>query len=245
MPGEPCPGSCNSKARKDAATYKAALVEWDDAMAARAEGDPGPPRPVPPDIRPWAGEPVWCLKCGATIRRELAELDDLAAIVAHASDGHREVMTEGRVSGSRTPPSPSPAVEDLDELASVLRGWESALRGSDPAARRGYLASEITTSVAWLSAHFEPLIGSPDYGGDFGAEIRQWHKRLRDLGKAGTVRHRLPMPCPRCRRYSLTAEDGAQYVECATDCGRLMTRLEYDAEFEEWTRTAGKLGAPT
>lgn len=215
----------------------AAMEQWCAQMQRRQLGDPEPEQPSETDTRPWEGSPHYCPRDTATVRRELAELDDVASIVTMFADGHRS-STEagGRVSGSKTQPSPSPAADAIDELESVLRGWESALRGTDPPARRGDLAMKVTTSVAWLLAHFDTMITHPDFGADFGTEVSQWHRSLTERAKAGTGRSKKPMPCSRCHYQSLYQEDGAQYVECSrkAECGRLMTVLEYEAEFDDW-----------
>jgi len=238
-----CKGPCNSRWRRAQDDYRRAVGEWQEQMAARNPGDPEPERPAEPEIRAWEGSPWFCPRCQAQIRREMAELDDVASIVTAFADGHR-VSTEaaGKVSGSKATPSPSPALDAIDELASVLRGWESALRGTEPAARRGLLAQEITTTVAWLTSHFDAMITHPDFGGDFGAEISQWYRSLCQRSKAGTGRSRKPMPCSRCHHLSLYQEDGAKYVECSrkAECGRLMTISEYEAEFDEWQQEREK-----
>lgn len=235
-----CEGPCNSRWRKAQEDYKRALAAYDNAMADRLEDQPEPERPEAPEIRPWLGDP-WCSRCQARIRSELAELDDVASIVTMFADGHRASTDAGtRVSGSRSAPSPSPAGDAIDEMASMLRGWESALLGTDPPARRGFLATEITTSVAWLMAHFGQLITHPDLGADFGEEISRWHRELKNRSKSGTGRRRKPMPCSRCHHLSLYQEDGAQYIECArkAECGRLMSLSEYEAEEEDWRKAS-------
>jgi hypothetical protein len=212
-------------------------------MRNRKPGEAEPEQPDEPELRPWEGSPHYCPRDAATVRRELAELDDVASIVTAYADGHRTSTEAGaRVSGSRSAPSPSPASDAVDELESVLRGWESALRGTDPPARRGDLAQKVTTSVAWLLAHFDAMITHPDFGADFGQEISRWHRDLRERAKAGTGRSKKPMPCSRCHYQSLYQEDGATYVECSrkAECGRLMTISEYEAEFEEWKAARDK-----
>jgi glutathione S-transferase len=202
-----CPGSCNARLRRITA----------------GGGE------VPEDLFPVPGEPVFCQRDAASVRRELAELDDLASIAAAASDGHRGSPERQRVGGTPRTASPSPAADDLDDLASVLRGWESAIRGEDPVPRRGYLATEITTVTAWLVAHFDQLITHPDIAEEFAGEVRQWHQRLAATTKAGTGRHQKARPCPRCDRYSLFWVEGNDYVECGTpSCGRLMGLQDYE-----------------
>jgi hypothetical protein len=228
MPDVDCPGSCNARARREQAAFKAALAVWTQAMADRAEGDPGPPRPVPPDIRPWQGNP-WCPRCQGILRAQLAELDDLSCLYAAIPD-LRAPSEEARVSGTRGTPSPSPAADDLDELAGWLRDWQSAYLGTDPLARRGYLATEITTSVRWLVGHFDPLIVHPDLAEDFGTELRQWHRSLTAKAKAGAGMKHMKKACPRCHCYSLWRADGERYVRCADqECGRLLSLDEFEA----------------
>jgi hypothetical protein len=223
-----CPGSCNSRFRREQAAYKAALTAWAAAMAARAEGDPELPRPLPPGTRAWPGNP-WCGRCQGVLRAQLAELDDLAALLAAIPDLSAP-PEEARVSGSRDTPSPSPSMDDLDELAGWLRDWQSALQGSDPPARRGYLATAVTTGVHWLALHFDPLITHPDLAADFGGELRQWHRTLSAKAKAGTGIKHMKKPCPRCRNYTLWRADGDRYVKCADrDCGRMLSLEEFEA----------------
>jgi hypothetical protein len=231
-----CVGPCNNRYRKAQKDYKAALAEYDQAIEARRPGEPEPERPGEPDITPWNGYPHFCQRCSASVRAELAELDMAACVLAAAADGHREAGTESKVSGSHEQPSASPVADDADELASALRGWVSALRGTDPRGRRDFLAREITLSADWLLANFDSMIIHPDFGADFGLEMRWWHRRLLEAGKSGIVWHRKPMPCGRCSYLSLRQEDGAKYVECSrkNECGRLMTLQEYETEYDEW-----------
>jgi hypothetical protein len=203
-----CPGSCNAALRR-------ILVGGGE---------------VPEDMLPVPGDPVFCARDAAALRRELAELDDLASIAAAAADGHRGSPERQRVGGTPRTASPSPCADDLDDLASALRGWESAIRGEDPLPRRGYLATEITTVTAWLVTHFDALITHPDIAAEFAAEIREWHKRLAAASKAGTGRHQKGRPCPRCDRYSLFWTEGTDYIECGTpECGRLLSLTEYES----------------
>jgi len=219
------------------------MEQWSAEMKRRKPGTPEPQKPGEPEIHAWEGSPHYCPRDAATVRRELAELDDVASIVIAFADGHRSsTEAAGRVSGSKSAPSPSPATDAIDELESVLRAWESALRGTDPPARRGDVAMKVTTSVAWLLAHFDAMIGHPDFGAEFGQEISQWHRALRERSKSGTGRSKKPMPCSRCHHMSLYHEDGAQYVECSrkAECGRLMSMPEYEAEEDEWKAARDK-----
>ena len=249
--GPACPGPCNARHRKaqealDA--YQAAVGLWEKYPV----GSP-PAEPEVPAVSPWPGEPIFCGRCQALIRRELAELDDLAAIRLAGADGHRRGPGSERVGGSRGTPSPSPSVDDVDELASMLRGWESVARGQDDTPpRRGFLAREITTVICWLIAHLDEILAREEIATDFAIEVRLWHRRLREAEKAGTGRHHLPVPCPRCGQKSLESEDGADYVECSNrafgdhqgHCGRLLSREEYDLEAQAWLARRGQPAHP-
>jgi hypothetical protein len=179
---------------------------------------------------PVSGEPVWCPPCAARIRHNLAELDDLAALLNATADGQRE-QPGTPIRAASHAPSPSQAADTLDELTSILTGWENTYRDlrqwpSPP--RRGYLASVTTATVAWLGAHLSGILEAP-FAADFGLEIRQWHKQLADTTKAGTGVHRKPVPCPRCGLRLLVYADGTDYVHCA-GCNRHMTLDEYHEE---------------
>ncbi|HEX8866696.1 MAG TPA: hypothetical protein VF821_13655 [Lentzea sp.] len=201
-----CPGSCN-------AAYRAAVQ--------RGDTDPGDPIP---------GEPVWCRQDQARIRRQLAELDDLAALLNMQADGHRE---QGGERGSRGvhQPSPSPIADELDELTRWLLDWEDAYRElpehnwpSPP--RRGMLASTRSTSIAWLGERLDGVLASP-FAADFGREVSQWHRRLAVMVKAGTGRHIKPVPCPRCDHKALVWHEGDDHIRCE-QCGRLLSLTDYD-----------------
>jgi hypothetical protein len=227
-----CPGACNSTYRRRRAFYEADVAEYARKLETRAEDDPIPEAPRPPEMQPWYGSPVWCSKCLSVIREELAEIDDLAGLVGAipplprpADDG------SGRVTGTRSAPSPSARMDDLEELDEWLRSWEAAARAEDdPRPRRGVLAKESTTVTAWLYHHFDVLIGNPDAAQDFGEEIRRWHRDLARRAAAGQMRRHQKRPCPRCDLYTLWLTMGDDYVRCVNeDCARVLTRKEYDA----------------
>jgi hypothetical protein len=217
-----CPGACNRRHRAAQDAYQAALAAYDPL-------DPDQSRPPPPELRPWPGEPVWCARCAARVSRELAELDDLAALLSASGDGYGQEGGQ-RVSGSPATAGPSPAAEDLDELAGVLAGWEDAYRGAmgwGSGARRGDLASRLTTSVAWLGTHLTRVLAHEGIGPDFGTEVGEWHRRLSRLAKAGKRTLRKPLRCPGCGLLTLMWEEGEDTVACA-GCGRVLTYSEYE-----------------
>lgn len=225
-----CPGSCNGSYRRVRAVYEAAVKAYAEQLETRADNAPVPEPPKAPEIKPWNGEPVWCRKCQAIIRAELAELDDLVAIISTLAPLARvEDNLAGRVSGSRDARSASPRLDDAEELNEWLRSWEGLARGGDTLARRGHLATETTTIVAWLVAHLDPLLASEDYGQGFGEEVRRWHRALAGRASAAAVRRHMKKPCPRCRLYTLWLIIGDDYIRCVNgDCGRAMTREEFD-----------------
>lgn len=249
-PGEtPCAGACNAQWRKQQKlldAYEQALKAW--------EADPVGNPPKEPETRPLSPLPgnPFCAADQAVYRRLLGEVDDLAAIATRYNDGHRKDPDAERVSGSRASRSPSATTEELDHIASALRDWEATARaiirrqagreesdeGTPP--RRGYLASEITTTVSWLVAHYDVLITEDGAAQAFAAEISDWHERLKRREKAGTGRRHMKVPCPRCERYSLYQEDDADYVACQrSDCGRLLNWAEYEQIRDSFHGTSG------
>ena len=245
MTEQACAGSCNYHWRKADEAYQQALADYDPL-------DPAQSRPDPPDLKPVLGNP-WCARCQAVIRRELAELDDLASMLGAAADGHR-----GRRPGAKLPPagkehggpSPSPTADLLSELYGVLCEMERLSLG--PArTRRGFLAAARSQAIARLLDQFDtviittsPRIAQPagreaPFAVWFGETARRWHTRLKHLTKAGTGTVFKPVRCPRCDEYALWWTEGDDYVVChgkGNTCGRLIGMDEFDqlaAEQEE------------
>jgi hypothetical protein len=226
-----CPGSCNTTYRRKHALFEAAVAEYARTLETRALNDPIPEPPRAPDISPWYGNPVWCGKCSSSIREQLAELDDLAALVGAIPPLARPVEDGPKITGTRSAPSASARMDDLEDLNSWLRGWESVARKEDdPRPRRGLLAKESTTLTAWLYHHYDVLITDEDAAGDFGQEIRRWHRDLSRRAAAGQIRRHQKRPCPRCNLYTLWLTIGEEYIRCVNeDCRRVLSRPEYDA----------------
>jgi len=222
-----CAGTCNRHYREAREKFNQALAEYDPLDADQS-------RPIPPSIQPWYGNP-WCGTCKSRIREALAELDDLAALLMATADGHRAGPGLERVSGSADALSPSQAGDDLEELTSMLAGWESAyrdLKDWQSLTRRGHLASAVTTCIAWLSAHLDEILVAP-FAVDFGTEILQWHREFTNKTKAGARTLRKPLRCPRpqCRLLTLTWTEGDTYVCCSNpDCGARIPLAEYEME---------------
>jgi hypothetical protein len=203
----PCPGACNASWR------------------ATGEGDPRP------------GDPVWCAMDAARIRRQVPELDELAALREYQVTGLRE---QGRnpAHGTAESPSPSPAADDLDELEDWLTGWEDAYRDEHNKAHperpwltrpyRGVLTNVRLGTVAWLTANLDGILACEPIAADFGAEAARWHRELRDKTRAGTGRRRGVIPCPRCEWMLLGSDDDGAHWRCGKpSCGRLLDRDEY------------------
>lgn len=224
-----CAGPCNNRWRQAQAEHQAALAAYNPLDATQS-------RPEPPGIRPWPGDPVWCARCTARIRVQLAELDDAACILRARADGYGEQPLDQRVSGSSDDPSPSPTGDTLDELASVLAGWEQAYRdyrGWSSGPQRGWLHDRITGSAQWLLARLDAVLAAP-FAADFGTEIGEWHRELTGKGKAGRRRLRKPLRCPSCGLLSLTWLEGAPDVECGNPCcHRVIALADYENDVRQ------------
>lgn len=245
----PCPGRCNARARKlqadheaAVAAYDAALARWqnarDQALDAADERtldalDRARPRPpAEPDVTWTPGEPVWCDRDRAAVRRALAEIDDLAALLASWSDGHRGAVSGERTSGRRPgSASPSPIADTLDELYRALTAVEDDWRehrGLPPRPQRGGPEARARC-IAWLLSQLDQILAHPG-SVQFGRATLAWQTRLQKLTHSDPVVRRRPVPCPRCDRRALrTRDDG--YTECA-GCGRLMDEDEYNEHAE-------------
>lgn len=228
-PSRICQGNCNARWRDAQGAYTAAMALYDPLDAAQE-------RPAPPTASPWPGEPVWCGRDSSRILAELAELDDLGALLAAAADGHRGAGAGQRVSGSPASLSPSPAADDLDELVSVLTGWQEAysdVAGWPSPPRRGVLSTRLTACVAWLRFHAPArddgsgLLAHDGIAADFGGEVMAWHRRLAGAARAGTRRLRKPLRCPGCGLLTLLWTEGEDRVGCSM-CPRILTYPEYE-----------------
>jgi hypothetical protein len=95
MSAQPCPGRCNSTYWRAWSAYQAEDTAYDPL-------DPSTSRPGPPgdDLVREYGQPVWCAEHSGQIRLALPQLDDLAAILAAAADGHRSHEMTQRVGGT-------------------------------------------------------------------------------------------------------------------------------------------------
>lgn len=245
-----CPGRCNARARKAVRDHEEAVRAYQDAMAgwldARQQvldaGDTDeaagllaaldqrrPAPPAEPDIAWTPGEPTWCSRDRAAVRRALAELDDLAAMLESWADGHRGASSGERTSSSRGPGSPSPVADTLDEMYRLLAraeaDWRDANPHLPPRPPRGGPEARART-IAWLLSQLDEILAHPGSVA-FGRGVLAWQRRLQTLAKSDPVVRRRPaVPCPRCDRRALrTRDDG--YTQCGK-CGRLLDEQEYD-----------------
>jgi hypothetical protein len=234
MSEQACPGGCNQRWREALEEFAVALQDYDPLDSAQS-------RPEPPSIQPWPGDPAWCTVCTGVITVKLAELDDLAPLRQRTADGHRAADAAERVSGSAEPPSPSPAHDDIDDLVSMLRGWETAyrdLKGYPSPPRRGDLADELTSIIAWLSSHIRGILGT-DLADEFGREILAWHRDNARKAKAGVRTLRKPLRCPSCGMLTLFWTEGDKNVYCADqNCARVLSLSDYENEVERITADA-------
>jgi hypothetical protein len=236
---EPCPGSCNRRAREVTALHREALARYDDALEAAADGDPVPDVPERPEVRWWPGEPVWCGRCTAKIRSRLAELDELASSLANLPPGVRPASRHRdhvKVATSRAHKSPAPAGDDLGYLEWWLLSWESAyreLKGWDSPPPRGVMSSVITASAQWISTRLDQVLQC-GFAYDFGVEAILLHNRLKAVANAAAEYQHVTDPCPRCKRYLLFQRAGEPYIVChyepsaGDQCGLHLTREELD-----------------
>lgn len=252
---EMCPGKCNNPWRRARAAFEAAWQVWSEADAAypkvladwRAavaeagedKAGPRPERPEPPDpprYDPRPGSPIWCDSCTASIRRCLADLDELASLRLTMTDGFQapgQALSD-RVVSTKTRPSPSPGHDDLDDLLHWLTDWEAAYRdtqGWPRAPYRGVSAPALTSVIAWMVQRLDAVLRHPDLAVDFGCEVFLEHAKLQALTSTRPPVRNKPLPCPRCKRTSLFLHDD-RYVRCAReDCGRVLSENDY-AEYE-------------
>lgn len=255
---EICVGGCNRRYRDAWKAYEQAVAEWQEseetcperydawqvAVAQEGEDAAGPPperleRPTEPDIRPRWGEPIWCASCSATIRRCLADLDELMSLRVTMADGYESLghSRAERVRSSKEAASASPGQDDLDDAVRWLVGWENAYRATQDwpiAPYRGVNAPALTSTLAWLQPRLDAILAHPDIASDFGHEVLREHSRLQALTSTKPPMRHKPLPCPRCGRLSLFRFDD-ETIRCRNeedDCGRIMTPKEY-AEYEE------------
>lgn len=249
-----CCGPCNNGYRRARDAHAKAMDEWiaaedaheqwcKQAVQGQAEG-PEPERseqPAEPTIEPWFGDPIWCPKCSGSIRRLLADLDDLMSLRLLHADGYQTpgdpLGEKTRKTKGDTTASPSPAQDELDELVEWLNEWEQALRdtqrGWGTVPYRGVAAPALTSAIGWLLPRLDTMLAHPELGEDFGRGVLMQHSRLQALTRTRPPMRHKPLPCPRCHRRSLFLHDD-ETIRCHGNddqCGKIMSAKEY-AELE-------------
>jgi ribosomal protein L37AE/L43A len=242
-----CPGPCNRTYRKAVDRYDAAVEVYKQAMTKWASRRPAkrgerPERPELPTVVPVLGDPMWSARCCSLIRAALAELDDLASLLAASSDGHRGGAPRGNqktghVGKSSSAASLSPIADTLDELFGALVKVEDDWREfrrypGRPSRGRGGHARRL--SITFLLDELDAIL---THSGSlqFGLATLSWQRRLRSLTKSDPVAVQSPIRCPRCGERGRVQREDDGYYKCGS-CQRLMTQQEHDREFDEQAR---------
>ncbi|TMS00158.1 hypothetical protein [Nonomuraea basaltis] len=226
-----CNGPCNTGARRAIAAYEQALdahiIEVDAWIAAGQQGE-CPPAPAEPVIESIPGDPLWCSRCKSLVRAALLDLDVLASELAARADGHRGVVAEGRVSGSKGAPSPSPIGDALDKLYGFLSDLEDEWRQTCGYAQRVNRthrgAHPRSRTIGWLSEHLGNLLADDDHIKS-GLDILRWEIVLRALADEEPIGSVSPIRCPRCAIYKQVMREQEHHWACKA-CGRLIPDWE-------------------
>ena len=236
--GHACPGPCNRRYREAVDAYDAAVAAYEHVMSLAGTLRVGWHPPERPSINPALGDPVWCGRCASLIRSALAELDDLASLLAAASDGHRGSAWHGnripsQIAKRSTAPSPSPIADTLDELYGALVKVEDdwrEFRGYPPRSRRDRGGHARRLAIVFLLDELDAILAHPGsiY---FGAATLAWQRRLRAISHSDPVGRHSPIRCPRCGEHSVRRGDDG-YYECG-GCGRLLSQEEHDSEYSK------------
>ncbi|ETK36151.1 hypothetical protein [Microbispora sp. ATCC PTA-5024] len=241
-----CIGPCMAGSRRRVAAharamaaYQEALNDWEDNND--PDRGPEPRAPEPPKVIPVYGNPIFCQICSWEVKSRLSRLDGIAAVYAREADGHRGAAGEAKVSSSRSARSPSPTVDDLDQLDEWLRAWHAEYLGITPLARSRQLMDSITVGAAWLVARVEGILRRPDLADRFAGQVHEWYGRLRLYDPSDVTVQRKSLRCPACQTFRLEYRDGDDSVRCATPgCGRVIRLDEYDAMVDQAVRQEAK-----
>ncbi|WP_204016040.1 hypothetical protein [Sphaerimonospora thailandensis] len=230
--------------REDVAAYEAVLARYRERLA-----DPStkpstlrkPAAPEPPRIIPVLGDPIYCQACTHAVKAKLARLDVAAAIAARESDGMRGTTTEAKVRSTPGPASPSPTIDELEDLEGWLRSWKAAYLGADEVARLGSLMDAITYGTAWLVHRAERILRHRQMAVPFAEETLAWYARLDRYDPTDVTVQRMPLRCPGCKRFSLERRGGEDVVRCRTiGCvrGESISMDQYTAMVEQQAMAA-------
>lgn len=216
-----CPGPCTAGARKRVAEHQRNLLAYRNRLelwqaTPAGERGPEPVAPEEPKVTPVYGDPYYCPACTWDVKAKLSRLDGMAAVAAREADGMRGATREAKVRSSREHGSPSPTVEDLDELDAWLRDTMAGYLGADSIARQGTLMDSITLGVSWLVARAERILARPVLADPFAAKVQEWYGKLRAFDPSDVTVERIPIRCPGCHRMTLERRAGDDTVRCRT-----------------------------
>lgn len=181
------------------------------------------------------GEPVWCEQHRWQIRDNLNDIVELYAALHLESTHGTPKPAPDKVTGTRTEASPSPRIDDADELARWACDWEDTIRHQlhHPAAPHTTTAKPkaLTEATHYLTTHLTAILRLDD-GTDeptalmFGQDVNTTHRTLLRKTSRDTLIHRLKAPCPNCDMRTLRRRDGEDHIRC-THCHTLWTEIEY------------------
>lgn len=234
-----CAGGCMNPFRRKVRAHQHALAVYAADVQAWRIPLMVPEEPAEPRLPyPVYGEPVYCGACCYDIKAKLSKLDGAACVYLRESDGMRGQTDQVRVSGGEEDTSPSPTIEDLDELDGWLRDWRAAYLGTDTLARQGTLADSITLGAAWLIARAERILLRKELAQAFGEEVNDWHRRLARFDPSDVVIKRMKVRCDTCHGLTLEWKQGDDSVRCRmNNCGRVLLLAEYETLEEDTKRT--------
>lgn len=223
---DPCPGSCND------IWVAAERVAFNEQ--ARARGEPRPPRPEhqikpgccpPPQPEPAThgvpmipAEPVWCRPCQEHITATIAGFPAQCGPLTPGPLNTPRDTPGGRPSAGVSPPSPSPAWDQADEIIRWAVNAEDQLRahiGDHQFGQRPWRT--LSSAVTYLTGHATALLSCPDAVA-IGFDALRLAARLTQVTGSDRLIHRLPGTCMLCERRSLQRKDGDDLVKCRA-CG--------------------------
>lgn len=183
------------------------------------------------------GDPIWCEDHRISIRNDLSDMPDLY-VGLHIEAVHGTPKpAAGRVSGSKHEPSPSPRLDDADEIVRWACDWEDIFRRElgEPAARAPVSARPraLLEAIHFLTTRLRKalaVIGDPDepLGLQFGREVHARHRELLRITRRDRLVHSLDPPCPACDMRSLRRHDGDDVIRCTNpECREVWSEVEY------------------
>lgn len=246
---QPCPGGCNSGWRRAEAPHRQAVADLDAALTREDPADPAELRDLEARVtaarhtlRATPGQPVWCDRCGRGIAQRLLELDDLVPMLEAELGGRRTGIDETGIRTTGPAPSPSPAVDDLDEVLRTLHLWEDAYRELRGFPFRPARPADLrfTLSIRWLHGRILGILGAP-FAEELGRDVLRLHSLVRRRTSTDPAKRRMPEPCPRCDLKAVTHHAGDAHVACEK-CGRAMLLRDWDAYCLDLAKTGRDTG---